>query len=178
MDTPREKLHHDGVDLRRWEHSDVDEALRVVTESHDHLTPWMAWANGYGHDKAVEFLSRSDECWREGRAFSYAILSGQGAIIGACELMARIGAGGLEIGYWLHPRHTGHGVMTRAVAALIDEAWRIGADHVEIVHDEANIASGAIPRRLGFTEVDRRSPPQQPVTSAEVGVDVVWRLTR
>ncbi len=75
-------------------------------------------------------------------------------------------------------REVGQGVMTRAVAALIDEAWRIGAGHVQIVHDEANISSGAIPYRLGFTEVDRRSPPQQPVTPAEVGVDVVWRLTR
>jgi hypothetical protein len=46
---------------------------------------------------------------------------------------------------------------------------------VEIVTDVANTRSAAIPKRLGFTVVDRR-PPQEPITSGEDGLDVVWRL--
>ncbi|MHA6782362.1 GNAT family N-acetyltransferase [Pseudonocardia saturnea] len=95
-------------------------------------------------------------------------------VVGACSMTARIGPGGREIGYWLHPAHTGHGFVTAAVGALTAEAFRIGADRVEIVHDAANTRSGAVPRRLGFAEVARR-PPQEELSSGEAGEDVVWR---
>jgi hypothetical protein len=49
---------------------------------------------------------------------------------------------------------------------------------VEIVHDEANTASGAIPRRLGFAQMERRQRPQEGRASGEAGVELVWRLTR
>ena len=47
---------------------------------------------------------------------------------------------------------------------------------VEIVHDELNVASGGVPRKLGFTEVGRR--PIEPRTPEGTGVGVVWRLNR
>ena len=49
-------------------------------------------------------------------------------------------------------------------------------DWVEIVHDELNVASGQIPRKLGFTEVERR--PLDPPPPSGTGTGVVWRLTR
>jgi RimJ/RimL family protein N-acetyltransferase len=98
-----------------------------------------------------------------------------GRLAGAASLMARIGPGGLELGYWLHPDHVGQGVATRASSLLVAEAFRTGAERVEIVTDVANTRSAAIPRRLGFTLVDRR-PPQEPVTPGEDGLDVIWRL--
>jgi ribosomal-protein-serine acetyltransferase len=49
---------------------------------------------------------------------------------------------------------------------------------VEVVHDAANTASGRVPRRLGFTEVERRARGQGAVAPGEVGIEVVWRLTR
>jgi hypothetical protein len=44
------------------------------------------------------------------------------------------------------------------------------------VHDELNVASGQIPRKLGFTEAGRR--PLDPPAPAGTGTGVVWRLTR
>ncbi len=91
--------------------------------------------------------------------------------------MARIGPGGLEIGYWLHPDYVGRGIATLAIGMLTSEAFRIGADYVEIVHDTANVRSTGIPRRLGFTEIKRR--PQILVNSSEAdGVVIVWRRDR
>ncbi len=52
--------------------------------------------------------------------------------------------------------------------------WQL--DRVEIVHDELNVASGGLPRRLGFTEVEHR-PLDEPSPGGS-GVGVVWRLTR
>jgi ribosomal-protein-serine acetyltransferase len=47
---------------------------------------------------------------------------------------------------------------------------------VEIVHDELNIASGGVPRKLGFTEVGRR--PLEIPPPEGTGVGVVWRMVR
>src|SRR6266702_1644464 len=66
---------------------------------------------------------------------------------------------------------------TAGSAALVEQAFRLpGVERVEIVHDALNVASGGIPRKLGFTEVERR-PLDLPVPGGS-GVGVVWRLTR
>jgi len=49
-------------------------------------------------------------------------------------------------------------------------------DRAEIVHDELNVASGGMPRKLGFTEVGRR--PIEPPSPEGTGMGVVWRLVR
>ncbi|MFF1482503.1 GNAT family N-acetyltransferase [Streptomyces sp. NPDC058301] len=93
--------------------------------------------------------------------------------------MRRIGPGGLEIGYWIHPAWTGQGLATMAAAALLREAFRLpGVELVEIHQDEANKASGAVPRRLGFTEIGRQPRSEEPTAPGEVGVEVIWRLLR
>ncbi|GAA5199211.1 GNAT family N-acetyltransferase [Rugosimonospora acidiphila] len=173
---PSDRLEHDGVRLRRWHTEDGDELLRVVSESVDHLTPWMAWAEGYDRTRTTEFLARCDTDWQDGTAYNYAILDSGGAIAGSCGLMSRVGPGGLEVGYWLHPGHTGRGMVTRAAAALTAEAFRIGADRVEIVTDAANQRSAAVARRLGFVEV-ARNPAEPPTSPARQGVNIVWRRT-
>lgn len=175
-----DELSHDGVPLlRRWRLADADVAYRVVAESLDHLTPWMPWAKpDYSEHDTVSFLERSQREWESGETFNYAILTPRGEVAGACGLMATVGPGALEIGYWLRPTHTGRGLVTLAVAALAAEAFRLGADRVMIGHDAANTRSGAVPARLGFTEVERR--PSDPGSSGttDSGVHVVWQLHR
>ena len=96
---------------------------------------------------------------------------------GGIGLMTRCGPGGLEIGYWVHRAYTGRGLATAATAALVRQAFGLpGVDWVEIVHDELNVASGQIPRKLGFAEVGRR--PLDPPPPSGTGTGVVWRLTR
>lgn len=181
VDVAREELSAGPVTLRRWRMSDVDELYRVVGESLSHIGPWMAWAaHGYSDADARRHVDHVDAGWAAGTGYGYAIRLGAGAagageLVGGCGMTNRIGPGGMEIGYWLHHARTGRGYVTAAVAALAAEAFRIGADRVEIVHDVANVRSGAVPRRLGFTEVDRR-PPQEELSPGEAGEDVVWRL--
>ena len=135
----------------------MEAAYTMVIESQDHLRPWMPWAQGYTRGNAADYLAACEHDWQTGAAFNYAITAG-GRIVGCCGLMARITPGGLEIGYWVHAAHIRRGLATAAAAALTDAAFRLpGIDHVEIVHDELNEASGAVPRKLGFTEVGSRS---------------------
>jgi ribosomal-protein-serine acetyltransferase len=178
MDRPAELLRHDRVQLRRWRCSDADVAYRVVAESLDHLMPWMPWADGYSPDSSLEFVTRCEREWAEGQAYNYAISAG-GSTIGSCGLMRRIGPGALEIGYWIHRSWTGQGLATMAAAALLGEAFALpGIQVVEIHHDEANKASGGVPRRLGFTEIERRPALEGPAAPGELGVEVVWRARR
>lgn len=177
MDVPAEILSSDRVELRRWHAGDLDALDRAISESLDHLIPWMPWAAAHGRENTAAFLARSDDEWAAGEAFAYAITS-QGTVIGSCGLHRRIGAGGLEIGYWLHPAWTGRGLATQAAAALVGQGFTLpGIDRLEIQHDAANAASGAVARRLGFTEVARVPVPQGPATPGEEGVDVIWRMT-
>ncbi|WP_346132050.1 GNAT family protein [Lentzea roselyniae] len=157
--------------------ADAAELLRVVTESLAHLRPWVSWvSDDYDASSVAGFLAASKVGWENGTLFNHAITV-DGAIVGVAG--ADRAGDVVEIGYWLHPAHTGRGHATRAVAELVEFAFGLGGvRRVQIWHDEANIASGGVPRRLGFTEVGRHTPPRQPAFGNEVGVDVVWELTR
>ena len=174
---PNELIEHAPVTLRRFRAEDVDALFRAVTESLDELRPWMPWAaEDYRYSSAEEYLAGSVKDWDEGTAYNYAIVTGD-ALVGSIGLMNRCGPGGLEIGYWVRSAYTGRGLATAATEALVGQAFGLpGVDWVEIVHDELNVASGQIPRKLGFTEAGRR-PLDSPPPSG-TGTGVVWRLTR
>ena len=178
---PNELIEHAPVTLRRFRAEDVDALFGAVTESLEHLRPWMPWAADYSRASAEEYLARSIKGWDEGTEYNYAILTGDAlagrVLAGSIGLMTRCGPGGLEIGYWVRSAYTGRGLATAATEALVGQAFGLpGVDWVEIVHDELNVASGQIPRKLGFTEAGRR-PLDLPSPSG-TGTGVVWRLTR
>jgi RimJ/RimL family protein N-acetyltransferase len=173
---PDEVIEYGPLTLRRYRDDDLDDLVRAVAESEDHLRPWLPWVAGHSVESEAEFLAQSARDWESGTAYNYAIRTG-GAFAGGIGLMARIGPGGLEIGYWVHQAYTRRGLATAASAALVEQAFRLpGVDRVEIVHDELNVASGGVPRKLGFTEVGRR--PIEPRPAEGTGVGVVWRLAR
>jgi ribosomal-protein-serine acetyltransferase len=170
---PPELIECDTLTLRRWGPDDADALYRAVSESLDHLSPWMPWAPGYSLASAADFIGTATNAWMAGTAYSYAMVV-EGAIVGGCGLHDRteaaddrIGPGGLEIGYWVHRAHTRRGFATSAARALTEQALLLpGVDHVEIHHHPGNAASEAVPRKLGYT----RLPPEE-------GRDyVVWRI--
>ncbi|HEY2549192.1 MAG TPA: GNAT family N-acetyltransferase [Streptosporangiaceae bacterium] len=179
MERPAETLTHGQVTLRRWQAGDTPVVLRLVTESLDHLRPWMLWAaGGYSAADAADFTAGCQEQWEAGTDFNYAITV-DGRPVGGCGLMTRLGPGVLEIGYWVHREHTGRGLATDASAALCAGAFALPAiDRVVIRHDAANAASGAVPRKLGFTEISRTAAQEDGRTPGESGIDVMWQLSR
>ncbi|GAA2983612.1 GNAT family N-acetyltransferase [Actinokineospora diospyrosa] len=172
-------LSKSPVVLRRSSAADLDELLRVIQESIEHLRPWMAWAAEDPTPETVRaHIARCDEQWEGGVDFAYAITV-DGSIVGRCGARFLAGTSGVEMGYWLHPGAVGRGFATTATEAMLAAVFALPeVEWVEIVHDTANPRSGAVPRRLGFREVARVSPPQEPITPGEDGVDVRWRLTR
>jgi len=180
MQRPRETLTHGPVTLHRWRAGagPAAELAKAVAESAGLLRPYMPWARGeYGLAEAEQFLDSCEQSWEDGTEFSYAIRSA-GELAGGAGLMARIGLGGLEIGYWVHAGHLRRGLATAATSALIAEAFTLPAiTRVEIRHDELNTASGGIPRKLGFTFV-RSEPGTDSRLDGTEPTDLVWEITR
>ena len=185
MQRPRETLTHGPVTLHRWRAGagPAAELAKAVAESAGLLRPFMPWARGeYGLADAEQFLETCEQGWEAGTEFSYAIRSGpvlgSSELAGSAGLMARIGPGGLEIGYWVHAGHVRRGLATAATSALIAEAFTLpGITRVEIRHDELNTASGGIPRKLGFTFV-RSEPGTDSRLDGTEPTDLVWEITR
>ena len=178
MEQPPETLVRGQAELRRYRPADVDQLDRVITESLEHLLPWMPWAADHSRASVQDYLAGAQQDWESGTAYNYAITTG-GTLVGSCSMMRRIGPGGLEIGYWIHPGWTGLGLVTMAAAALTSAAFALpGTTHVEIHHDEANKASGAVPERLGYTLVSRTVDAARGSAPGETGVSVVHRIER
>jgi RimJ/RimL family protein N-acetyltransferase len=179
MTSPPETLTHGQVTLRRWRRDDEAALLTAVIESQDELRRWMPWAESYDQDRAGAFLRDCEVQWASGHGFAYAIVV-SGQIVGSAGLHDRVGDKGLEIGYWVHSDWTGRGIATAAAAALTSAALAMpGIDRVEIYHDAANVASGRVPAKLGYTRLGERPPRDLcPAAPAETGTDVVWQLTR
>ncbi len=161
---PPELIECGPLTLRRWHPDDADALNWAVTESMDHLSPWMPWASGYSRESAAEFISTATADWAAGSVYAYAMIIA-GAIAGGAALHSQVEPDRMEIGYWVHPAHTRRGLATAASAALTEQAFLLpGINRVEIRHDPRNLASAGVPRKLGFT----RLPPQE-------GCDhVVW----
>ena len=164
--------------LRRWRVADAEILARAVTESADHLRPWMAWIahEPLSIEERRAMLAQTEARWAGGGDVMLGIFK-DGHVAGSTGLHRRIGPGGLEIGYWIHPRFTRQGLATRAAGLLTSAAFSIpGIDRVEIHHDKANVASAGVPRKLGFALLEERPDPID--SPGEVGVECIWRLER
>jgi RimJ/RimL family protein N-acetyltransferase len=177
---PPETLTLSDCELSRVREVDGEQIALAVLESLDHLRPWMPWANAAAAQvQAQQTRAReAEDQWSQGSDYLY-LLGPQSSrvVIGAFGMHRRIGPGGLEIGYWLHADWTGHGHATAAASAQTTAALALpDIDHVEIHTDEANTASAAIPRRLGY-RLDRieSQPPQAP---AKTGRQQIWITTQ
>jgi RimJ/RimL family protein N-acetyltransferase len=164
--------------LRRLLVGDAASVAGAVGDNLEHLRPWMPWAGKESADARFQRrrLAEAELQWSRGADFGFglfAIGSDPERMLGAFGLTARRGPKTLEIGYWLRADATGYGLATRAVAALTDVAIGLpGIERVLVYCDEANDASGAIPRRLGY-RVDRivAVPPE---AVAETGRQQEW----
>ena len=78
---------------------------------------------------------------------------GQWQLVGSVGLRIDRYSRSGELGYWVDGAHEGRGLVSRAVAAVLDQAFGpLGLDRVSLHTDVANQRSRALARRLGFVE--------------------------
>lgn len=141
--------------IRCYNPSDAPLLAEAVTASVEHLRPWMPWAYAEPEPIAekVQRLKKFRGLFDLGQDFIYGIFNlDDTKLLGGTGLHTRLGEKELEIGYWIHKDYVNQGLVTESTAALIKVAFELVHVHrIEIHCDPENLASAAIPRKLGFT---------------------------
>ena len=136
--------------------------------------PWIAAEPLTVEDRERLIVADFAKGWDDETDFVYGIFLGD-EVVGGCGLHRRIADDGIEIGYWIAAGHTRRGLATAAARALCDAAFALdGITHVEIHHDKANVASGRVPAKLGFTLM--REVDDDVEAPGETGTSCEWRL--
>ena len=167
-----------GFYLRDPLEEDAQELGRAVAESLDTLMSWMPWAaqEPMSLQARRSLIGEWREGFRRGDNYNFVVFHGDSAV-GVQGLHRRIGPGGLELGYWIHPAFAGRGISSHAATALT--AWAFSdcdAEYVEVHNDAANLASQAVARKAGYELLlERPSPIDAP---GETGVEFVWEARR
>jgi RimJ/RimL family protein N-acetyltransferase len=174
----------DGYVLERARPDDAYWIARAVGESLDHLRPYLEWATP---EQAVASTQRArlvalGDSWARAEQFGFLVRrGGEPAVLGSTGLHwqhpDRYGGGAIEIGYWIHSDWCNRGLATRAAGALTTVAFGLtDVARVVIRCDESNLASAAVPRKLGFTLHGTEPAPVR--APAETGTFLVWIRTR
>lgn len=179
---PAYRIESRRLVIRCWESGDAPMLKAAIDSSLDHLRPWMPWAYHEPTDlqTKINLLRRFRGNFDLDTEYVYGIFDRDEAqVLGGTGLHARIGKNALEIGYWIRADAAGRGLATEAIAALTQTAFVVnGTDRVEIHCDPRNVASAAIPRKLGFTHeatLQRRIPFGD---SGEMADSMIWTLFR
>jgi RimJ/RimL family protein N-acetyltransferase len=169
------------LSIRCWSPADAPLIKEAIDNSLDHLRPWMPWAHQEPTPlpEVEDRLAMFRDKFLAGTDWIYGILDAdERRVLGGTGLHPRIGSEGLEIGYWISAHAIGNGYATEASAALTRVGFEIaGAKRIEIRCDPRNVASAAIPRRLGYRHVttleghmtDHEGNPRD---------TMIWTLTR
>ena len=144
----------DEIEIRMLEESDAETVFAVVDRNREHLREWLIWVDRTDSSEVTrQYILDSRHRYENKEALSAGIWLND-------ELAGAIGVVGyhwhnkmMEIGYWLSADWQGKGIMTRAVRAMIDDAFgNLGMNRIEIHCASENTRSRAIPKRLGFTQ--------------------------
>jgi len=176
---PPEHIDLGTVVLRRMTVEDAPAISCAALESLEHLRPWMPWATPEGtsvQSQTARLLGPAG-AWTSGSDYEYGIFLPGGPLVGGCGLHRRIGPAALEIGYWVHADHVRRGIASASAAGLTDAGFAVrGIERMEIHCDEANLASAAVPPKLGYRLESRIDhPPEAP---GETGTRLVWVVYR
>ena len=152
---PAYRIETERLVIRCYEPADVHMLAESVTESVEHLLPWMPWAHAEPEpiEEKVKRIRRFRGQFDLGLSFIYGIFNPENTkLLGGTGLHPRPGEHQLEIGYWIHKDYVNRGLVTESTAALVKVAFELLHIHrLEIHCDPGNLASAAIPRKLGFT---------------------------
>lgn len=162
--------------VRCWGHGEAGLASAAIMASIEHLRPWMPWIKFEPLTLAerAQLIEGWTRSWEDGGDVIYGVFL-DGDVVGGSGLHRRSGPGTLDIGYWIHVDHLRHGFATELTSALTTAAFAIaGIDVVHVQTDEANIASVAVPAKLGFTrsQIVERAPE----APAESGRLIDWTM--
>jgi RimJ/RimL family protein N-acetyltransferase len=172
-------LQSGAVTLRRWSTEYIGEVSQAVEASFPELHRWMPWAQSMPSEAEFFTVFRQGELsFDADREWQYLLFDDSDTVVGAAGLHNRGDINCPEIGYWVRSDRTGRGYATAAAKALVEAAFtyldKIAG--VQIHMDRANLASAAIPPKLGFRLVGEEE--REILTEGHTGSGYVWVIDR
>ena len=154
MFNPAYRIRTSRCVIRCYNPTDAFQLENSITESLDHLLPWMPFASAEPEPiiAKIERLRRMRSNFDQNLDFAYGVFNDESTqLIGSTGLHPRIGAGAIEIGFWIHKNYINQGYASEVTSALTRIAFEINkVDRVEIHCSVENLRSAAIPRKLGY----------------------------
>ena len=130
----------------------------LLAANHERLARWEPWAAA-GPPVLTDtrsFIEASAQSWVAGTELPVVIAvreDGQWQLAGSVGLRIDRYSRSGELGYWIDSRLEGRGLVSRAVAAVLDQAFGpLGLDRVSLHTEVGNQRSRGLARRLGFVE--------------------------
>lgn len=154
FDAPR--LRTDRLLLRPHRLDDAEDWYDLQSEpSVSQFLPWPE-RDRRASLRHLRDRTRHTRLWQADDFLALAVEQG-GRVIGDVSLHLRSVAPEnreLEIGWVMHPAHSGRGLATEAARGILDFAFdTVGARTVTAVTDARNTRSVALAKRLGFSEL-------------------------
>lgn len=151
-----DQLLGERVLVRPYRAGDGAALWEAVTESREHILPWLSWADTHGLPTDSEaFVRKWHAKWLLREELAVGIWErSTGRYLGGSGLhRTQWDVPSFEIGYWLRHSAEGQGYMTEAVRLLCHLTFEtLAANRVFIRVASGNHRSAAIPRRLGFVQ--------------------------
>jgi ribosomal-protein-serine acetyltransferase len=143
-----------GVEIKLYEPQDAEAVFASVEQDRAYLGEWLPWVERTRSAADVlQFITGVvTPQWLDDRGPNCGIF-----VEG--ELAGSIGCHAIDwqnrscsLGYWISSRHQGRGIITRAVAAMLDYLFSELQLHRAVIQcGTGNHRSCAVPGRLGFT---------------------------
>jgi RimJ/RimL family protein N-acetyltransferase len=158
---PVYRIETERLVIRCWDPKDAALIQEAAAASREHLLPFMPWAADEPQtvQQKVELARRFRGLFDRGEDYVYGIFDqAESRALGGTGLHTRLSGNALEIGYWIRPDVSKQGYVTESTAALTRVAFELyEVDRMEIHCSVENLASAAIPRKLGYVhEATRR----------------------
>ena len=175
---PAYRIETKRLVLRCWEPEDAAMIQEATASNKEHLLPFMPWAADEPQtvEQKVELTRRFRGLFDRGEDYVYGIFNkDESRALGGTGLHTRLADIALEIGYWLHKDFINHGFITESTAALTKVAFELyHVERMEIHCSVENLASAAVPRKLGYIhEATRRRLGYAHGTTSD---SMIWSL--
>lgn len=142
----------EATSLRVLREDDSAELFALTDANRAFLRRWLPWVDAVtSEEDSRSFLATVTAQRKEARGPTFGVLRG-GALAGVVGYLPidRVNSVG-EIGYWLAEREQGRGVMTACCRFVVRYGFlTLDLNRIQIAAGTENVASRAIPERLGF----------------------------
>jgi RimJ/RimL family protein N-acetyltransferase len=150
------------ITLRKYSIEDAEGLTVAVTESYEHLGPWMPWANPtqtVGQSKDI--CQRIIDAYNSGSDYTVVAMHGD-TLIGGTGFHLRCGPiewRCAEIGMWIRSSYSGAGWGTRVLELMLEWGFTDwGWERLVWKCDTKNVASARVAEKAGLTlEATQRS---------------------